>query len=293
MNIYACGYSIHAALIEALMHEHPTLLLVDTRYSPRSRLVAWTQPALKKRFGERYRWAGAYLGNINYANGGPIMLADPRTGIGGLIMYLREGHDLILLCGCRDYEQCHLRVIVELLCQQLPSVGVISPETLQLPGTIKCLSVRQPWAWLLTHPAALRRGEMEPKCIENREWAKTTRYRGPLLIHAGSRLDSDWFKKDGMLDRDALKGMFGAAGDKLAMVMPHAQQEYVTKAIVGIAELVDVVQQSTSPWFVGPSGFLLRHARPIEPVVNYPGQLKLFDVPLSVVQSKLRKEEQP
>ena len=37
----------------------------------------------------------------------------------------------------------------------------------------KCLSVRQPWAWLIVHGH---------KPLENRSWA--TSYRGPLLIHA-------------------------------------------------------------------------------------------------------------
>lgn len=290
MKVYPCGYSVSGPLIEQLMQEHPDLLLIDTRAVPRSRLASWSQVALKIRFGERYRWAGAFLGNVNHATGGPISLAHPARGIAGLLLYLREGHDLILLCGCRDYEQCHLRVIVQLLVEQLPVVEIIFPEALPSPGTIKCLSVRQPWAWLLTHPAALLRGGIEPKYIENREW--TTRYRGPLLIHAGSRGDPDWFKEDRTLDRDAL-GRFGAAGERLWAVMPHMQQEYGTKAIVGVAELVDVVQQSASPWFVGSYGLVLQHARPIEPVVNYPGQLKVFDVPLSVVQSRLRKEEQP
>lgn len=39
--------------------------------------------------------------------------------------------------------------------------------------TLPCLSIRQPWAW-----AILNAG----KDVENRSW--TTRYRGPLLIHA-------------------------------------------------------------------------------------------------------------
>jgi hypothetical protein len=41
------------------------------------------------------------------------------------------------------------------------------------PGKIKCLSLRQPWAWAILYAN---------KRIENRIW--TTRYRGPFLLHA-------------------------------------------------------------------------------------------------------------
>ena len=45
---------------------------------------------------------------------------------------------------------------------------------------MKTLSVRQPWAWLIVYGG---------KDIENRSWR--TPYRGPLLIHAGKRIDQD------------------------------------------------------------------------------------------------------
>ncbi|HZR41697.1 MAG TPA: hypothetical protein VFB12_16370 [Ktedonobacteraceae bacterium] len=288
MKVYPCGYSVYGALIDSLIRETPHLLLIDTRQSPRSRIAGWSQAALERRFGQRYRWAGRYLGNVNYANAGPIKLADPVTGIRGLIRYLREGYDLILLCGCREYEQCHLRVIVELLCQHLPAVEIIHPEMLQAPEMVKCLSVRQPFAWLLTHPDVLAGCGIEPKCIENRDWS--TRYRGPLLIHAGSQVDREMFNEDRTLDRAYWAYKFGVAGEALAETMPQTQQEYATKAIVGMAELVDVVQCGTSPWFVGQYGLVLQHAHPIEPVLNYPGRLMVFDVPRSAVAQALEQE---
>jgi uncharacterized protein YeaO (DUF488 family) len=51
-------------------------------------------------------------------------------GIADLIECLREGHALILLCGCRDYASCHRRLIVEMLVEQCPTVKIIYPETL-------------------------------------------------------------------------------------------------------------------------------------------------------------------
>ncbi len=135
MKVYPCGYAEHAPQIEALMQQDPSLLLIDTRYSPRSRIPGWSEAALRRRFGEQYRSSGATLGNINYARGGPIRLADPERGIAGLIRYLSEGYNLILLCGCKDYEHCHRRVIVELLCQQVPHVQVMHPDALDQPTT--------------------------------------------------------------------------------------------------------------------------------------------------------------
>jgi hypothetical protein len=48
------------------------------------------------------------------------------------------------------------------------------------PTATRTLTVRQPWAW------AIARGH---KDIENRSW--TTRYRGPIAIHAAKHWDTD------------------------------------------------------------------------------------------------------
>ena len=44
----------------------------------------------------------------------------------------------------------------------------------------RALSIRQPWAWLILNGY---------KDLENRTWR--TDYRGPLLIHAGMRVETD------------------------------------------------------------------------------------------------------
>jgi len=43
---------------------------------------------------------------------------------------------------------------------------------------MKAILIRQPWAWLIVHGY---------KDVENRTWS--TKYRGPILIHAGKTLD--------------------------------------------------------------------------------------------------------
>jgi hypothetical protein len=43
-------------------------------------------------------------------------------------MYLREGYDCIVLCGCALHAECHRRLVVELLCKAMPEVEVVMPE---------------------------------------------------------------------------------------------------------------------------------------------------------------------
>lgn len=126
--VYPCGYSRDGALVHMLMERNPKMLLIDTRFNPRSRIPAWNARALRARYGKRYRWAGLYLGNKNYKHSGPIVLANPETGIRGLMMYLQEGHPCVLLCGCPEYNECHVQVIVDLLQAKLPTVLVVMPE---------------------------------------------------------------------------------------------------------------------------------------------------------------------
>jgi hypothetical protein len=250
-------------------------------------MAQWRYESLKKQYGERYRWAGEYLGNVNFRTDKPIKLANPTIGIRGLKGYLRIGYNLILMCGCRDYEACHLHEIVTLLQQADPSIKVVHPETIPSPGTIKCISIRQPWAWIILHPRIVADCGLEPKYIENRQWKN--RYRGPLLIHAGVKVDEDLFER-GKLDRSYWTYQFGAAGAKLAAAMPQHKDEYAKRAIVGSAELVDVVEYSESIWYVlGSYGFILQNPQPLNPI-SYPGQQMLFNVPLSLVSSRVESE---
>jgi len=113
---------------------------------------------------------------------------------------------------------------------------------------MKALSTKQPWAHLIV--AGI-------KPIENRSW--TTRYRGPLLIHASRRMS---------VEIEAIEKVFG-------ITIERAQLQF--GALIGVADLVDVITESSSPWFEGPFGFVLKNARKITPI-PWRGQLSLFDV---------------
>lgn len=112
------------------------------------------------------------------------------------------------------------------------------------------LSVRQPWAWLIAHGY---------KPIENRTWP--TKFRGRVLIHAGVTMTKE----------DYAACFIFIAG------IPHENVGWRVPAydllrkecggIVGEAEIIDCVEESTSPWFVGDYGFVLRNQKvlPFQP----------------------------
>ncbi len=275
-KIYPVGYRVDGAhqYIDQLMAQ-PQMLLIDTRFSPRSRWAEWREGVLRGKYGTRYRAAGVYLGNVNF-EGGPIQLADPEEGLRGLRMYLDEGHDLILLCQCPNYHACHRKVIVDQLLERT-SVEVIQPGPIgEASDTIMGLSIQQPYAQWLANPGQFMNAGIRPKTIESRTW--TTRYRGPLLIHASTTFD-----------HDAIDSWVGRCPE-LEHVIPLEERAYTKGAFVGIADLVEVVHQSEDPWFIGPYGFVLANARPLEPIY-YRGQLKLFPVPISLIHAQLPTTE--
>jgi hypothetical protein len=113
---------------------------------------------------------------------------------------------------------------------------------------IRCLAVRQPWAWGLVSGV---------KDIENRSWS--TEYRGPIAILASANktLVSLLTKSSGL---PALGSPFGA--------------------IVGVVDLIDVVPLSqeleANPWAWGPQCWRVANARAFPEPIPYKGKLNLF-----------------
>jgi hypothetical protein len=98
----------------------------------------------------------------------------------------------------------------------------------------------QPWAWLIVNGH---------KNIENRAWQPQNpglRFRGPVLIHAGKRMDPNF--------KDAQDWMW-----------PDIERpcDFDLGGIVGEAEIIDVVTDSLSEWFHGPYGLVIGKARPL------------------------------
>lgn len=117
---------------------------------------------------------------------------------------------------------------------------------------MKALSILQPWAWLIVNGH---------KDIENRCWRTT--YRGRFLVHAG--------KSWGPEQRDDVARV---REDFPHIVLPDT---FELCGIVGAATLVSTCTGSTSPWFVGPWGFVLEDQKPL-PFMPWRGRLQFFDV---------------
>lgn len=123
---------------------------------------------------------------------------------------------------------------------------------------MKALTIRQPWAYAIVHGA---------KRVENRIWR--THYRGPLLIHAGSKRCPE-----GVELPDGHQVPAGAL---------------VFGAIIGVAELIDcipIAELQPGPFVEGPFCWILDKVRAIEPI-PYTGQQQLYNVPDGLISSAL------
>jgi len=121
---------------------------------------------------------------------------------------------------------------------------------------MKAITVCQPWAWAIVSG---------PKRVENRSWF--SRYRGPLLIHAGK--SKAW--------------MCTALADGTPV-----PEGLAFGALVGVATVVDCVPVATappSPFTFGPWCWLLDNVWALAEPVPYRGAQNLWNVPDDVVRS--------
>lgn len=131
------------------------------------------------------------------------------------------------------------------------------------------ITIVQPWAWLVVHGRGAKIGG--GKDVENRSW--TTRYRGPILIHAGARCSLD-------VRYDAEMFVLRTFGVEAMRRMPRQLvAAYDFGCIIGRATLVDVLAPTstpTRPWHMpGQFGFVLEGAEPL-PLRPCKGQLGLW-----------------
>lgn len=131
------------------------------------------------------------------------------------------------------------------------------------------ITIVQPWAWLIVHGRAA--GVGGGKTVENRTW--NTRYRGPILIHAGSRASID-------VRYDAEMFVLRTFGvDEMRRMPRKLVGAYDYGAIIGKADLVDVLlpaREPRNPWHMRDQfGFVLENAEPL-PLRHCKGKLGLW-----------------
>lgn len=107
------------------------------------------------------------------------------------------------------------------------------------------LTIKQPWASLIVQGG---------KDIENRDWR--TRFRGPVLIHASKKKDDE--------EMHAYKALKAARNFKPVWQGARMKWgEVPCGGVIGVAEIVDCVTESDSPWFVGMFGLVIANPRPL------------------------------
>lgn len=86
-------------------------IVVDSRYSPQSRVPHWSGTSLKHFLRSRYMWLQAF-GNSAYKSGF-VSLVNPWGGL--LLLDKIVPHRFIILCACADGEMCHRRQVGQFL----------------------------------------------------------------------------------------------------------------------------------------------------------------------------------
>ena len=125
----------------------------------------------------------------------------------------------------------------------------------------KVLTVRQPYASLLVGGV---------KDVENR--SRRTNYRGTVLIHAGARMHDvvSFLRKRQEFTVEEMAVMTQAN---------EVEENDLFGCIVGSVEIVDCIQDSTSPWAErGQWHWVCRNAKVFDhPVRDVKGRLGLWD----------------
>jgi hypothetical protein len=124
---------------------------------------------------------------------------------------------------------------------------------------MRALTVRQPWAWAILYAG---------KDIENRSW--TNRHViDTIAIHAGYGVDP-------------LEEL--PRGVKIP-----SNEDLVRGAIIGVVDVVDVVDRHRSKWFSGPLGWVLRNPRRLKKPIFCKGSLGLWHLPQEA-QDKIKRQ---
>lgn len=140
----------------------------------------------------------------------------------------------------------------------------------------KAISIRQPWAWAIIHAG---------KDIENRDWP--ARFRGPVCIHAAKGMTQDEYE-------DCLSTIHAISRHNpfpLGLTLP-AFGDLARGGIVGTAEIVGCVSESSSPWFFGRYGFVLANVQPVD-FIPVKGALDFFDWRANITSAQVPSAPTP
>lgn len=148
--------------------------------------------------------------------------------------------------------------------------------TVVLPSTLLALTLAQPWPRMfLVHE--------DPKRLENREWTPHRRDIGQwIALHGGRKPKSEAEFAD---CRAAIEWVndrvWGGEEDPADWLGEKELLDLCVGGVFAVARLSRVVQQSDSPWWMGPYGWEFDELVELTPI-PCPGSRRLWDVPAHV-----------
>jgi hypothetical protein len=146
----------------------------------------------------------------------------------------------------------------------LGALHVISPSDM-----VRALTVKQPWAW------AIREGW---KDVENRNWPMPKFMLGEwCALHASKSWDVEGF--DGFAEIMQRTGRGDSIDDC----------DDVRGALIAVVRMEGDVLRHSSPWFVGPHGFVMRDVIALPNPIECRGALNFWRLP-STVDAALREQ---
>ncbi len=121
-TLYTYGYGAAGSKqeLEKLIAAGATILDVRLRASSRNPL--WSKSNLQGRLGDLYVHEPA-LGNLNYRNGGPIVIADLEKGLKTVESLFDRG-PVVLLCACAEGKTCHRMAVAKAVKRQWRDVRI-------------------------------------------------------------------------------------------------------------------------------------------------------------------------
>ncbi len=120
---------------------------------------------------------------------------------------------------------------------------------------MKCLTIKQPWAWLIFNDCGIGL-----KDIENRTWH--TNIRGTVAIHTSKTIDIQAYNI--LLEEEH--------------TLPQLE-ELELGQIIGVVDIVDSVDKHSSFWKeFNTVGFVLENPIKLENPINLKGQLGFFNL---------------
>lgn len=133
MKVYLFGYAGYTSAQLEKAANALGAVVVDIRFSSRSRNPQWSGLTLWRLFGDERYLHVPQLGNVNYKNGGEIKIFNLDLGVRRMCRFMEErgAAAAILVCGCKDAAGCHRTVVGDALramgyeVQELAEAGYV------------------------------------------------------------------------------------------------------------------------------------------------------------------------